>query len=190
MLDFKAIKEIRLTDVLGRYGVALKYRGEWANGVCPLPTHKPGDKGRNFSVNVAGNYWRCFSESCNEKNGGKKGGDVINFVALMENCREREAAEKLATWYSVGQTKTAEHIAQRPSDVPKGQSKEHQDLNVPSGSVKTGYMQTVGAWFDVFIVRRDGESDADYLKRLKKGVMAQIFQSYKNGQSGREALAS
>src|ERR1019366_10708476 len=102
-----------------RYHVALKFKGQWATCICPLPTHKAGDKGRNFSVNVAQNYWRCFSESCNANNGGKRGGDVINFVALMENCREKDAAQKLSDWYNIGQSKTPQRMAEGSKEKPK-----------------------------------------------------------------------
>src|ERR1019366_2262100 len=139
MLDFKEIKQIRITDVLGRYHVALKFKGQWATCICPLPTHKAGDKGRNFSVNVAQNYWRCFSESCNANNGGKKGGDVINLVALLENCRESEAAQKLATWYGI--EKAAPRIEKRRTkdDSAVGAGKSIQSQEGDGGvSDKTG----------------------------------------------------
>src|SRR5450631_4326691 len=93
MLNFEEVEKTKLTDVLGRYGIRLRFKGEWASAPCPLPTHKAGDKGRNFTINLGQNYWRCFSESCNQNNEGRKGGDIINFVALMENCRERDAAQ-------------------------------------------------------------------------------------------------
>src|ERR1022692_2898897 len=104
-LDFAKIKEVKLVDVMGRYGVPLRFKGEYAAAQCPLPTHKDGDISKSFSINLAGNYFRCFSESCNEKNGGKKGGDVINFVALKEGISQLEAARKLADWYHIGETK-------------------------------------------------------------------------------------
>src|SRR5450631_1105559 len=108
MLNFEEVEKTKLTDVLGRYGIRLRFKGEWASAPCPLPTHKAGDKGRNFTINLAQNYWRCFSASCNEKNEGRKGGDVINFVALMENCRERDAAQKLADWYGLSKSLTTD----------------------------------------------------------------------------------
>jgi hypothetical protein len=37
-----------------------------------LPAHKQGDRAKSFSINVRDNYWRCFSASCNENNGGKR----------------------------------------------------------------------------------------------------------------------
>ena len=107
MLSFEEVKKIRMVDVVGRYGIRLRFKGEWATAPCPLPSHTAGDKGRNFTINLGHNYWRCFSASCNQKNEGRRGGDVINFVALMENCRERDAAQKLATWYGLTENKTA-----------------------------------------------------------------------------------
>lgn len=43
MLDFARIKEIKLTDVLLRYKIPLRFKGEYAACACPLPTHKKGD---------------------------------------------------------------------------------------------------------------------------------------------------
>lgn len=123
-LNFARIKEIRIVDVVGRYGISLTTKGAWANGVCKLPTHKANNNGKNFSVNVAGNFWRCFSQSCNEANGGKRGGDVISFVALMENCSPKDAAQKLSDCYHLepqttnAQNKTASHI-EKPSSAPQ-----------------------------------------------------------------------
>ena len=34
MLDFREIKQIRITDVLGRYHVALKFKGQWATCIA------------------------------------------------------------------------------------------------------------------------------------------------------------
>jgi DNA primase len=105
-LDFARIKEIKLVDIMGRYGITLRFKGEYAAAICPLSTHKEGDTSKSFSINLVGNYWRCFSESCNANNGGKKGGDVINFVALKEGISQLEAAKKLAAWYGIADAKT------------------------------------------------------------------------------------
>jgi hypothetical protein len=83
-LDFNRIKEIKLIEVMGRYKIPLRFKAEYAAACCPLPTHKKGDSSKSFSINLSGNYWRCFSDSCNANNGGKRGGDCINFVALMD----------------------------------------------------------------------------------------------------------
>jgi hypothetical protein len=103
MLDFEAIKQIPVADVAtGRYHFQIAHKGDYATCRCPLPTHKQGDRSRAFSINIKRNYWRCFSESCNANNAGKKGGDVINLVALMEGCGPKDASERLSGWYGVG----------------------------------------------------------------------------------------
>lgn len=210
MLDFAEIKKIQLTDVLGRYGIRLRFKGEWANAPCPLPTHKDGDKARSFTINLPQNYWRCFSESCNEKNAGRKGGDVINFVALMENCRERDAAQKLAEWYglngnerqptpkivakserNVNQNKTGPHMESRV--MPKGgegkvviptSTKCLPDSN-PSAIAVKGYMQEIDAWFDELFGLSPEVAAEEYWKKARNGVKARLIQSYKNGQLNR-----
>jgi hypothetical protein len=184
MLDFQRIKEIKLTDVLARYKIPLRFKGEYAVCLCPLPTHKRGDNSKTFSVNLQGNYWRCFSDSCNQNNGGKRGGDVINFVALMENCREKDAAQKLSDWYNVGQSKTPQHMAEASKEKPKtGMQSSNQNLSTSGDSVK--YTEKVRVWFDELWPRRDGESDEDHRKRLLKAITTELIQNYKSGKAGK-----
>jgi len=182
MLDFEAIKRIPAVDVATvHYHLQLAYKGDYANCACPLPTHKQGDKSKSFSINVKGNYWRCFSASCNENNGGKKGGDVINFVALMESSREKEAAEKLAGWYGLNGNKAAPQIERRPEvSHMETHRKDSPDHNSSGDSVK--YMQEIDVWFDELFKRREKEVDADYWKRARNGVKAKLIESFRNGK--------
>ena len=185
MLDFEAIKQIPVADVAAvHYHLHLVSKGEYANCACPLPTHKQGDRAKSFSINVRDNYWRCFSASCNENNGGKKGGDVINFVALMERCREKDAAEKLADWYGLNGNKAAPLIERRP-EVPHIEThrKDSPDHNPSSDSVK--YMQEVDAWFDGLMKRGESEDEAAYWKRFRNGVKSKLIESYKNGKKAK-----
>ena len=182
MLDFAAIKQIRIVDVAaGHYQLPLRFRGNYANASCPLPSHKDGDTGKSFSVNIPGNYWRCFSQSCNANNGGKKGGDVINFVAAMEKCREREAAEKLSGWYGIGKGIAASQMEKRPNTTArKTDQKDYPEPSIPRDSVK--YMQEIDAWFDDLFRRRDGEVDCDYWKRTRNEVKSKLVESFRNGK--------
>jgi len=194
MLDFSEIKKIRLTDVAGRYGIKLRFKGEWASAPCPLPTHKAGDRGRNFTINLPQNYWRCFSESCNQNNGGKKGGDCINFVALMENCRERDAAQKLAEWYGPSgavtnygqrkQSKTAEHIARPPEEPRETPQKDSLESTSPAVAGKSGYMHDIGIQMEALLTVI---VDEIIRKRVKKEVMSAIYNSYLNGKKAARA---
>lgn len=103
-VDFKAIKaEVSVEDVALRYGVSLKRsNGSHERGKCPLPTHPAGDDAKSFSINTAKQVWICHSTACAKGRRGKKGGDVIELVAVMENCSLREAGLKLAAWYNIG----------------------------------------------------------------------------------------
>ena len=185
MLNFEEIKQIRIVDVVARqYHLPLNFRGEYASCACPLPTHKQSDKGKSFSINLAGNYWRCFSESCNTNNGGKKGGDIINFVSLMEGCRAKDAAEKLSAWYGVGQAKTPQRMAEGSKQTEH--QKTYPEPSTGSDSVK--YMQGIDAWFDELFKRREKEVDVDYWKRTRNGVKAKLIESFRNGKRQAQGL--
>jgi hypothetical protein len=182
-LDFEAIKKIPIPQVLSRFGIRLRYRGEYGMVQCPLPTHKEKDKARTFSVNVRENYWRCFSDSCNAKNQGRKGGDVINLVALLENCSEYQAAEKLATWY--GLNGNAPREAERPEFTTRP-----SHPSTPAGEVKPRYMEAIDAWFDELVKRGEKETDEVFWKRVRNGVKSKLLENWRNGvKAGKEGTA-
>jgi hypothetical protein len=185
-LDFTAIKAIPIADVLRRYNISLTMKGQWGSAVCPLPTHKEGDKSKSFTVNLQGNFWRCFSESCNANNGGKRGGDVVNFVALMDGISQLDAAKKLADMFHIGQIKTASHI-EKPSVAPieKPHAKDCIEPTIPTGNLK--YMQEVEAWFYALVVRGNQETDVDYWARILKSVKSRLVESYRTGQKQKVA---
>ena len=181
-LDFTAIKAIPIADVLRRYNISLHIKGQWGSTVCPLPTHKEGDRSKSFTVNLQGNFWRCFSESCNANNGGKRGGDGINFAALMDGISQLDAAKKLAEMFHiVNQEKAPTHIEKGPvSPIEKPDANNSQYPNTGSGSVK--YMQEVEAWFDSIIRRGDQETDEQYRKRLLNALKGKLIESYRSGK--------
>ncbi len=185
MLNFEAIKQIPLADVAtGRYHLQLTHKGEYATCTCPLPTHKQGDRSRCFSIKLTKNYWRCCSASCNENNGGKKGGAVIHFVALMEGCGPKDAAERLSGWYGVGQAKTPQRTPE--GSKPTEMQKTYPEPSTGSDSVK--YMQGIDAWFDELFKRREKEVDVDYWKRTRNGVKAKLIESFRNGKRQAQGL--
>lgn len=102
-VDFKIVKaEVSAEAVASRYGVALRRtNGSHERGKCPLPTHPAGDDAKSFSINVTKQVWICHSTACAKSRRGKKGGDVIELVAVMESCSLREAGLKLASWYGL-----------------------------------------------------------------------------------------
>src|SRR5579862_8552370 len=104
-LDFKEIKRrVTMADVLARYQVTLRRVNQAAlTGKCPLPSHSSGSK-NTFFVNEAKSVWYCHSDSC-KNNGKRAGGNIIDFVALMENCSAYAAAKRIDEWFPHGNGK-------------------------------------------------------------------------------------
>ncbi len=99
-VDFKVIKErVSIEMVLGYYGLErLKKSGKNRVGCCPI--HK-GSNPRQFSVDPARNIFNCFG-NC------KAGGNVLDFVALMEfENKEMESIRKagllIQQWFDLGE---------------------------------------------------------------------------------------
>lgn len=92
-VDFREIKgRIRMEDTLVMYGVQIKASSVGVvRGQCPLPMHDSASV-NSFSVDTSRNIWACHSLSCAAARGGSVGGNVLDFVALMEPCSLREAA--------------------------------------------------------------------------------------------------
>lgn len=119
-VDFKTVKaEVSVEDVAARYGVALRrVNGSHERGTCPLPTHPPGDDAKSFSINVAKRVWICHSTACSKGRRGKKGGDVIELVSVMENCSLRDAGLKLASWFGVSMSSGTNGVGESESQEP------------------------------------------------------------------------
>jgi len=96
-IDFAAVKAaVTMTQALEHYGLMAsmtsKKGGEALEGPCPI--HK-GDSPDQFKVSIPKNCWNCFSEC-------KCGGNVLDFVAKMENCDAQEAAIRMNGWFNLG----------------------------------------------------------------------------------------
>lgn len=102
-VDFKAVKAaVSMDAVLKRYGVKVyRANNDHVRGKCPLPSHTSTESKLSFVANITKNVWSCKSASCVAAREGDTGGNVLDFVALMEGCSIREAAERLAEWYAI-----------------------------------------------------------------------------------------
>jgi DNA primase len=100
-VDFRAVKQLASMEaVLDRYNVRLRRSNSHSlRGTCPLPTHTSEKSKESFGVDLTKNIWACQSTSCAAARAGKKGGNVIDFVAVMEQCSIRDAALKLQDWF-------------------------------------------------------------------------------------------
>jgi DNA primase len=139
-VDFKAVKAaITMEQVLQHYGLTnqFKKKGDSLNGPCPI--HK-GSNPTQFRVSISKNIWNCFSEC-------KHGGNVLDFIADMENVSIHGAALKAMEWFhldpesmkadSEQREEQSEPTATRASKakaltltpVPKEEKKPNKPLN-------------------------------------------------------------
>lgn len=108
-MDWVNFDEIKKTVTLGmvieHYGWRLRKAGSHVlRGKCPLPSHSSQESKESFIATLnkgAGGAWSCHSNSCAASRGGRKGGNVLDLVAVVEGCSIRDAAIKLQTWFLV-----------------------------------------------------------------------------------------
>ena len=95
---FNTIKShISLVEVVNYY-TTLKQAGLYWKGRCPFHQEKTG----SFTVSPHINIFYCFG--CHES------GDVISFIAKIENCSQLQAAHQLAEKYNISITKLVPSI--------------------------------------------------------------------------------
>jgi DNA primase len=120
-VDFKTVKAaVSMEMILGRYQVNwLRKNGDELRGRCPIHQGEGADA---FHVNAAKNAFHCFS--C------KARGNVLDFVAAMEKCGVRDAALKLAEWFTIKQEEAPTPAATK-TENPAGESSvmENKPLN-------------------------------------------------------------
>lgn len=93
-VDFRAVKAaVTMEQVLAHYGLTEKFKRGRDSLSGPCPIHQ-GSNPTQFRVCISKNCWNCFSEChC--------GGNVLDFVAKMENAMPMEAANLLVDWFQL-----------------------------------------------------------------------------------------
>src|SRR5579863_988565 len=123
-VDFKAVKAaITMMQVLEHYALLDKFKksGDSLNGPCPI--HK-GSNPTQFRISISKNIWHCFSEC-------KHGGNVLDFIAKMEDVSIHAAALKAIVWFSLdSETMSASGNKEEP-DEP-----EEKNLSAPKPVAK------------------------------------------------------
>lgn len=128
-IDWKKLKErVSLRDILDHYGLLgdLTEAAHGFEGVCPFC------ESRSFKANTEKNAWFCFG-ACKTKaeaNGGQTGGNILDFVACMEEVSVKKAAELIVEWFleypapSTTGTRQSAPPAQR-KNAPTADAKKH-----------------------------------------------------------------
>ena len=128
---------VLLIEVLRRYG----YEPDRAHKLhCPF---HPDGKSKSFHLYEATNSFFCF--------GCLKGGDVIKFVELAENCRPLEAAHKLDSMFHVGAFNGSVLTSQERTEIEKRRSKAQFDEDFDNwlkwaGAVIAEYLDALRRW--------------------------------------------
>lgn len=137
-VDFKSVKEaVDMQMILDRYGVkGLVKSGDELRGPCPI--HKGSQRSKNFTVNTRKNAFKCFSEGCGAR------GNVLDFVAGMEQCSIRDAALKLQDWFAIG-------------DSEASSAEDREDRNAAPEILRGIYSDEDGALFEVLLNVISGE---------------------------------
>src|SRR5438105_11502366 len=121
-----------MRSVLDHYRIQLRQvNPQSLRGKCPLPTHTSEQSKESFGVQLEKKIWACESSSCAEARQGKKGGNVLDLVAAMEDCSIRDAAIKLNEWF-VTSRGVAPHKTERTLQKEKlvAERKEESDEQV------------------------------------------------------------
>jgi DNA primase len=116
--------------VLNHYRVELRSGGPGTlRGKCPLPMHGSKESRASFNATLTkgvGGVWACQSASCIKARDGKRGGNALDFVATMESCSVREAAEKMSEWFGIARS-GAPTVRGTSNIAPQSVSKERRD---------------------------------------------------------------
>lgn len=117
-VDFRLLKDrVTLEMALDHYQINwLRKKGSDLVGRCPI--HQ-GEGARTFRVSTDKGAFNCFS--CH------KHGNVLDFVAAMEDCSVRDAALKLAEWFGIEtDTEAPKSARQKPKKAAKRSIKPSQ----------------------------------------------------------------
>ena len=138
-IDFKQVKTlVTMEELLVRYGVRFIPKSQLHNLSCPFPSHVSKDKNA-LSVNLERNIWSCKSQSCVAGREGKEGGNVLDFVMLMEGMTAHQAGEKILEWYDLKKQKprlATEALAQTQTNVGHENSRQIPEIQANSAPVQ------------------------------------------------------
>src|SRR5947209_68500 len=136
-VDYKEVKSaVSMEMVLDRYGVAVRRVNKaYLRGRCPLPMNTSDGSKESFGVQAEKNAWACQSQSCVKARGGRKGGNVLDFVAVMESCTVRDAALKLQGWFMGEGAKNQNGAAATPPELVAEKSKPVGESDAAGGGV-------------------------------------------------------
>ena len=116
-VNYRELKEaVSIEDVLDHYGLLsnMTRKGDTLEGSCPI---HGGSSPRQFRVSLRKNVFHCFS--CDA------GGNVLDFVAAMEDVDIRPAALLLVDWFRLQRTAVTKRSSKK-SVAPAGTTRRRK----------------------------------------------------------------
>jgi DNA primase len=134
-VSFDEIKRVvTLQMAIERYGIPLRrVNANTLRGKCPLPAHGSEKSNESFTATLTkgvGGAWACQSHSC-IKSRGRVGGNVLDFVAAMEQCSVRDAAIKLQLWFLVPAAGASHELVGKEPRAETSAGREPEPQRVP-----------------------------------------------------------
>jgi len=120
-VDFQFVKSsVKFPQLLEHYQISDTFRpqsgGRSLRGPCPI--HK-GTSRDGFSIELEKNVWICHS-----KTACSSGGNILDFVARMENVTLRQAALLLIEWFNLPDSPGQPERSDTPSQPTKSRKPE------------------------------------------------------------------
>lgn len=169
-------KNVSMEAALARYNVKLERRGAYLRGSCPLPTHQ--GPVNTFSVHVEKNVWACANSCCARD--GKRGGNVLDFVSIMEKCSVRDAALLLARDSGIGEP--SDIIGKQAVKKPEPEVYTVEPLPEEPVEEKGWLARQRKEWMGETLYRGPDETEGEWIKRAVKKISEKLLESYENGK--------
>ena len=110
-VDFRAVKAaVTMEQILQHYGALERFKrgNDSLSGPCPIHA---GTNPTQFRVSLSKNCWNCFGDC-------QGGGNVLDFVAQMENVQPMEAANRLVDWFHLDRTQLNAGTGRETRELP------------------------------------------------------------------------
>jgi DNA primase len=136
-VDFRAVKSaITMEQVLTHYRLIDQFKKGKDSLSGPCPIHK-GTNPTQFRVSVSKNVWNCFSEC-------QHGGNVLDFIAKMEDVSIHAAALKAIEWFNLDPETISRESAEETTDSLEPQQKPEVSQPKPASKPSPAAAQDDG----------------------------------------------
>lgn len=151
--------------------IVTKYLGPARNGKWLCPFHE--EKTPSFALTKEGDKFRCYG-ACGIT------GDVVDFIALIENLRTREAVEKLGSGYILDLGLTPIQLKAKQAELRAEYQKRHEEQRIKAQQRRAKALERVAGMVNkVDWYHGQVKQALDYW--LGEGIAHHTIEAYKLG---------